>query len=313
MRLSAALLGLSACFAAALIDAAPAAGTAQYVALGSSYAAGPGIEPVAPASPARCARSAENYAHVLARLRGLALVDATCSAATTHDVLAPGQFDLPAQLDAVTAETQLVTVTIGGNDVFYMANLIALSCAQPAPAQSLPELCKVQPDDRVEERFKTLPDSLREIVTRIHLKSPHAQVVFVTYFTVLPRQGTCARVALTAEQADHMRGIAARLGDVTRAVAKQTGSDVLDVAQISRAHDACGSDPWVLGARREAGITIPPFHPNREAMREVAAAWTRTLAQRLPSSNAVTASGWSSMASCPQASSLVAQPRDLAF
>jgi hypothetical protein len=73
-----------------------------------------------------------------------------------------------------------------------------------------------------------------------------------------------------------MRGLftvfAARLGDITRQVAKQTGSGVLDVAAPSRSHNACASDPWVFGARREAGESIPPFHPNREAMREVGAA-----------------------------------------
>jgi hypothetical protein len=138
----------------------------------------------------------------------------------------------------------------------------------------------VQPDNLVAERFGSLPESLRQIVTRVHVKSPQAKVVFVTYFTVLPPQGTCPRVALTVQQADHMRAVAARLGDITREVAMRTGSGVVDVAVLSRSHDACGSDPWVLGARREAGESIPPFHPNREAMREVGAALDAYLASQ---------------------------------
>ena len=279
----AATLGLWTVFAAGgpAQAADSAASTAQYVALGSSYAAGPGIAPTVPGSPERCARSAENYAHVLARKRGLSLVDVTCSGATTHDVLSAGQFGLPAQLDAVTPQTQLVTVTIGGNDVFYMANLMALSCTGlSAPAQSAPTRCQVTPDNLVEERFAALPDSLREIVARVQRTSPQARVVFVTYFTVLPPQGTCARVALTVEQTDHMRAVAARLGDITRKAAMQTGAGVVDVATLSRSHNACGSDPWVLGARREAGASIPPFHPNAEAMREVAAALDAYLASK---------------------------------
>ena len=256
------------------------AGTAQYVALGSSYAAGPGIAPTVSGSPERCARSAENYAHVLAGRHGLSLVDVSCSGATTHDVLFAGQFGLPAQVDAVTGQTQWVTVTIGGNDVFYMANLIASTCTARSASPQSAAGCEVKPDDLVEERFRALPDSLREIVARVHLKSPHAQVVFVTYFTVLPQQGTCSRVALTAEQADHMRAVAVRLGDITRQVAGQTGSGVVDVAALSRTHDACSSDPWVLGARREAGESIPPFHPNREAMRAVGAALDAYLASK---------------------------------
>jgi lysophospholipase L1-like esterase len=256
-----------------LVASVAAASPAQYVALGSSYAAGPGITPTVPGSPERCARSAENYAHVLASKRGISLMDVTCSGATTHDLLFAGQFGLPAQLDAVTPHTQWVTVTIGGNDVFYMANLIAMTCtAQSALPQLAPGRCQVQPDAVVEARFRSLPDSLREIVTRVHLKSPQAHVVFVTYFTVLPQQGTCSRVALSVEQADQMRAVAARLAEITRQVAKQTGSGLLDVAALSRPHDACTSDPWLLGARREAGESIPPFHPNREAMREVGVA-----------------------------------------
>jgi lysophospholipase L1-like esterase len=240
------------------------AATPQYVAMGSSYAAGPGILPMVPGSPLRCARSAADYAHVLARLRELSLVDVTCSGATTVDVLQGGQFALPPQLDAVTAQTQLVTVTIGGNDVFFMANLMGLSCDLRAVAR-----CNVAPDAEVQARFAGLADSLRQIVAGARARSPKVRVVFLTYFTVLPEQGTCERVALTPAQADQMRAVAARLALITREVAKQSGSGLLDVALLSRGHDACSQDPWVLGARREPGVLIPPFHPTQAAMQAV--------------------------------------------
>jgi len=253
------LLGLTLVLATAAVSAA---GTAQYVALGSSYAAGPGITPTVPDSPPRCARSAENYAHVLAQHRGLSLVDATCSGATTVDVLRGGQFGLPPQLDAVTAQTELITVTIGGNDVFFMANLIAMSCGQPGG-------CPIRPDAEVDARFASLADSLKRIVAVARQRNPKVRVVFVNYFTVLPEQGTCALVGLTVEQADHVRGVAARLADITRKVAQESHADLLDVGSLSRAHNACSSDPWVLGAHPPQGASIPPFHPNREAMRAV--------------------------------------------
>jgi len=256
-----------------------AADLPQYVALGSSYAAGPGIAPVVPDSPPRCARSASNYAHVLAGLRKLSLVDMTCSSATTVDVLHGGQFDLPAQLDAVTPQTQLVTVTIGGNDVFFMANLIAMSCKSEPPPQESPRGCTIRPDTVVDARFATLAESLRQIVAAARQRGPKARVVFVNYFTVLPDQGTCARVSLTAAQADHVRGVAARLADVTRKVARETSADLLDLASLSRAHNACSSDPWLVGAHPESGESIPPFHPNREAMRAVGEALDGYLTQ----------------------------------
>jgi lysophospholipase L1-like esterase len=249
-----------------MLAAVYARGAPQYVAMGSSYAAGPGILPVVPASPLRCARSIENYAHVLAQEHDLSLIDVTCSGATTVDVIRGGQFDLPPQLDAVTPATQLVTVTIGGNDVFYMANLIGLSCKRLTPAGGD---CPVRSDSDVETRFAGLADSLREVVAGARRRSPKVRVVFVNYFTVLPERGTCERAGLTDAQADHMRSVAVRLADITRQVANESGAGLLDVAALSRGHDTCSQDPWVLGARREPGSLIPPFHPTRAAMRAV--------------------------------------------
>ncbi|MEJ0006935.1 MAG: SGNH/GDSL hydrolase family protein [Steroidobacteraceae bacterium] len=256
-------LGVVAAMAALAWDPIQAAdlpaATPQYVALGSSYAAGPGIAPTVTGSPTRCARSTQNYAHVLASQRGLSLVDVTCSGATTVDVLRGGQFNLPAQLDAVTPATQLVTVTIGGNDVLLMASLFAMSCGS----------CAVPSDTLVEARFAALPDSLRQVVTGARRRSPNVRVVFVTYFTVLPAQGTCAQVALTTLQADHMRGVATRLAQITRQAARESGADLLDAATLSRAHDACSRDPWVMGAHPPTGVAIPAFHPTQQAMHAV--------------------------------------------
>ena len=66
-----------------------------------------------------------------------------------------------------------------------------------------------------------------------------------------------------------MRGIAARLGDITRQVAKEVGADLLDVAALSQLHNACSNDPWIFGAHPENGSRVPAFHPTREGMRAV--------------------------------------------
>ncbi|MCW2838931.1 MAG: GDSL-like Lipase/Acylhydrolase [Aeromicrobium sp.] len=95
---------------------APAAGISSYVALGDSYVSGPGIdEPVATAG--YCLRSTRNYPALLAA--DLAIDDVTdvsCGGATTAGVLAPStvqQLPVPAQLDAVAPDSDLVTIGIG--------------------------------------------------------------------------------------------------------------------------------------------------------------------------------------------------------
>ena len=102
---------------------------AKYVALGSSYAAGPGIPTQ---SGGVCTRSSHNYANLVAAKLKLSLVDVSCSGATTANVLTTSQ-GTNSQIDAVTSDTSLVTFTVGGNDIGYTAT--SLSCgrgAQPA-------------------------------------------------------------------------------------------------------------------------------------------------------------------------------------
>ncbi len=68
-----------------------------------------------------------SYSRLLAAQLRLRLTDASCGGATTAHVLAPWN-ELPAQIDAVTSDTRLVTITIGGNDLNYMGVLFAASC-----------------------------------------------------------------------------------------------------------------------------------------------------------------------------------------
>jgi lysophospholipase L1-like esterase len=101
----------------------PIPGGSRYVAMGSSFAAGPGLPSRAPGSPRRAGRSTGNYAHLIARALGLDLHDVTFSGATTSDILGPSAAGRAAQLDAVTPETSLVTITAGGNDVGFVPRL----------------------------------------------------------------------------------------------------------------------------------------------------------------------------------------------
>src|SRR5215218_4443114 len=100
-----------------------------YVALGSSFASGPGIDPII---DARCGRSGANYAHLVAERLGYDLVVVTCGGATIDDVLSRPQAlmtggTVPPQLEALVPDADLVTVTIGGNDVAYALTLARAS------------------------------------------------------------------------------------------------------------------------------------------------------------------------------------------
>lgn len=112
-RLSIFVLGalLALAFAASAAVAAPL----RYVALGDSYSAASGVLPVDLSAP-QCLRSTRNYPRVIAGATGAQLRDVTCGAAETNDFFESQYPGTAPQLDAVQADTQLVTMTIGGND-----------------------------------------------------------------------------------------------------------------------------------------------------------------------------------------------------
>jgi len=260
-------------------------GQAQYVTMGSSFAAGPGVGSRSPDSPRICFQSASNYAHLFAGLRGLKLVDVSCSGAKTNAILEKARF-LPAQLDAVETETKLVTITVGGNDVSYVGNLIAWSAGNAPerfPWFMVRFLGKPVPPETVDRSFSGLETNLRRIVEGVHRRAPAAKVVFVDYVTILPRSSSCwNRAPLTADQLERGRLIAARLEALTQKVAAETGSELLKASELTMDHDVCSADPWVFGVEipsKTSRSASSVYHPNEKAMQAIAEKLDRMLPQ----------------------------------
>lgn len=246
---------------------------ASYVAMGSSFAAGPGIAPSAGSKPVMCARSANNYAQQLAKRRGLRLADVSCSGATTRGVL-DGWAGIAPQINALTPETRLVTITIGGNDVGYIGGLMAASCARANAASSVrcpPAL------PATEEKWAALEAALRRVAAEVRQRSPQARLVWVDYPVVLPERGTCPATPLTAEQADAARVMAKRLAALTARVAKETGGSILAASRLTAGHDACAPDPWMNGYPIPGKTVGAPYHPTLPGMTAIADALDRML------------------------------------
>jgi len=253
-----------------------------YVALGSSFAAGPGITDLAQDGPARCGQSTDNYPRQLARALKLKLIDRSCGGATSVDVLQRGPLDLPAQLDGLTPNTRLVTVTVGGNDVRYMAGLSAAVCRshpEALPEAARARACAAPSDFVLDQAFAKTADNLKAIAAQVRLRSPQARLVFVDYVTVLPAGAPCAAVMIDAADAEELRNRANRLARLTESVADQTGADLIKASDLTRGHDACAPDAWVEGFVQGHGAARGPvsFHPRLPAMNAIAAA----LEQRL--------------------------------
>ncbi|MCQ8242433.1 SGNH/GDSL hydrolase family protein [Rhizosaccharibacter radicis] len=251
----------------------------RYVSMGSSYAAGPGVGLPDPGSGG-CQRSWSNFARLVAASNRLDLVDVACSGATTRNILEEGQHGFAPQIEAVTPGTRLVTILIGGNDVAYIPNLLALSCLDGGGTDCGP----VVSDAEVDRRFALLPDALRAVIGAVRARAPGAQIVLVGYLPSVPATGAgiCAAVPLSLADAARIRSVAERLARVIGGVADAAGVPVVRASLIGTGHDACSIRPFVAGAHppRHPGWAAPvAYHPDQAGMNAVARALDHILTE----------------------------------
>lgn len=268
MRTALSLLTVLAASAASA--QAPAPGS-RYVSMGSSYAAGPSVGTPDP-SGASCQRSSSNYAHLVATKRHLTLIDVSCSSAVTNNILMQGQHGLPAQIEAVTADTRLVSILIGGNDIDYVGDLLALSCRDTGGAS-----CHVADPTDVQRKMAALPSSLDRVIDEVRRRAPQARIVLVGYLPAIPASGpgTCAAVPLTPQDAARVRGVAIRLAQIIGGAAARDHVGIVRASMIGTGHDACAAEPFIAGYHppRNPGWSSPAaYHPTQAGMNAVAQA-----------------------------------------
>lgn len=165
---------------------------ARYVALGDSFAAlGPTDEPTS--GPTGCLRSTANYAALLAaRANIVDLVDVTCGGARTTDMTAPQIPETPPQFAALTADTDLVTLSIGGNDIGFGA---MVGCIVQTPRVPTGGPCRDRLDATVSSGLDSLGPRLDEVYSAIRERSPDARVITTAYLPLVPDEGSCEFVS----------------------------------------------------------------------------------------------------------------------
>ncbi|MFP5388804.1 MAG: SGNH/GDSL hydrolase family protein [Thermoleophilia bacterium] len=272
---------LSAIGALLLALAAPVAQAASsplsYVALGDSYSAASGVLPLDLFAPPECLRSVRNYPHVIAADTGAQLKDVTCGAAETSDFFESQYPGVAPQLDALRENTQLVTMTIGGNDrgVFIDTIIACGSAGLSTLGQGSP--CKDRYGSSFEETINTETyPSLVNALNAVRAKSPAAQVAILGYPWIMPASGGCFDKMPVAEgDVPYVRGIQATLNDAIRRAAVATGSTYVDFSTVSDGHDACKplGVRWIEPVLQGTNPVI--VHPNALGESEMA---TQTIA-----------------------------------
>jgi lysophospholipase L1-like esterase len=265
------LLGLPT-IGAAEVRSAPQ----HYVALGDSYASGPGI-PEQRADPIGCQRSTQNYPALLAQeLRIRDYTDMSCGGARTDNMTAPQPVrpvHHPAQFDALRPDTDLVTITIGGNDI----NIgdLWLACAQLGPTDPTGDPCQRQvtagATDLYARRIALAAPKVGQVLKAIRQRSPRATVLLLGYLRILPSAtGGYATFPIARGDVRYVDGVEQQLTAMLADQASNHGAVFVDSYARSLGHDACQQPGvrWVEGTG--ATTAAAPDHPNAIGMQEVA-------------------------------------------
>ena len=228
--------------------AAPPAGGAvpapDYVALGDSYASGTGTRAYDPNSGG-CQRSSFAYPALWAQTHATSSFSfAACSGATVDQ--------LPGQLGSLSSDTDLVTVSIGGNDAGF--GPVLMTCQVRGPAA-----CDRAITDA--ERFiaKQLPGRLDGAYAAIGERAGAAEVVVLGY-PQLFETGRCVTSIDTGRRA-RLNAVADQLAAVIVERAAAAGFTFADTRGVFAGHRVCAPDPWLNGP---SWPIQESYHPNRE-------------------------------------------------
>ncbi|MFD6394899.1 SGNH/GDSL hydrolase family protein [Nocardia sp. NPDC060259] len=248
-----------------LFPGAISAPPVSYVAIGDSYTAAPGLLDPAPGSPPLCTRSAQNYPHRLVAATGWELTDVSCASAATAHMSTAQYADQPAQFDALSPRTGVVTYQIGGNDGNLFQTMV-MSCValNLGNAAGVGTPCRDAWGSRFSDDIAAYEPAMGAAIGRIGTLAPNARVYVVGYPAVLPESGSCyPQVPLSPGDVAYARDVEKELNAALRRQAEVNGASYIDIYTPSIGHDACRDlatrwiEPPVPGQPNAT-----PVHPN---------------------------------------------------
>lgn len=257
----------------------------EYVAMGDSFSSGEGVEPfeAGTASPGvnECHRSEKAYARILSRdpASALELSDdgfVACSGAVTDDIT---EGDDP-QFDRVTANTDLITITIGGNDMHFSA--FAYACVAP-----IQDSCEEGPYDDAIARIANdvipnIEDMLGDLEAHLDTLNGDATVLVLGYPQMVPATWEMSEPGcgwLTPQKVPAIRDVTATLNTAIKNEVDAIGGNFHFVSVTSSGspflgHELCRNNsdtiPEFFNNENYAAPDVYTFHPNEQGQRAYA-------------------------------------------
>jgi lysophospholipase L1-like esterase len=224
--------------------AAPAVASADdYVALGDSFSSGVGTGSYTLSSS--CRRGVYAYPWLVAQQRpNTSLTFAACSGATTADVMA-------SQIQSVTAATDIVTVTIGGNDIGFSDLIVQCTLAN----------CSSALDTTRASLGTVLSPRLDTVYTAIRGRALDASVVVLGYPRIFSSAGCFGTLGISSTERTKANELADALDQLAGARAAAAGVTYRSAIAHFSGHAVCSWSAWLNGLN--LFNTVESYHPNR--------------------------------------------------
>ncbi|MFF3318596.1 SGNH/GDSL hydrolase family protein [Streptomyces sp. NPDC003035] len=212
--------------------AAQAAETAalDYVALGDSYSSGVGAGSYDSAS-GNCKRSTKAFPVLWKNANAPSSFAFTaCSGARTGDVTS-------GQLGPLSTATDLVSLTVGGNDAGFADVMTTCVLQSEATCINRVNQAKAYVDT-------TLPGQLDAVYSAIRNKAPNARVVVLGYPRFYQLSGSCV-AGLSENERRAINGGADHLNAATAKRAADHGYTFASVVPAFTGHEICSGASWL--------------------------------------------------------------------
>lgn len=256
----------------------------EYVALGDSYASGFGVSPYESGTDVdggnECKRSTAAYPQLVGQRIGRTPAFHACSGARTGDLYqAKTAWDEPAQLDALSQSTGVVTLSIGGNDAGFAQVL-----GDCIGGWRILPFITCSGDKQITDRVDSAIDALggtgeqdgihsyEQIMGDIASRAPNATVVAVGYPSFYSSQGRAGGIIpgrCEGVKKVDQRWITAKTNELNtalKAAALRHGYTFADPAGSFAGHELCGpSGSWFYGLFSDGR-----FHPTADGQTALA-------------------------------------------
>jgi lysophospholipase L1-like esterase len=216
----------------------------NYVALGDSYSSGTGTRDYSLNSG--CQRGPYAYpALIKAHRANTNLTFVACSGAKTGDVLAN-------QVQSLSTSTNVVTITIGGNDAGFSSVITA--CAAPLVS------CNSNITNAQSYINNSLPGALNSVYSQIKSRAPNARVVVLGYPRIFMNVDCNAGTFFSTDEMTKLNTTADMMKNVIAGRAAAYGFTFKDAIPPFIGHAVCSSTEWLNGLSNPVGDS---YHPNR--------------------------------------------------